>query len=116
MTQEPLTRNGEKERQTVQWLSESIKELRKEVAEVQHISSESSRESVQRSLAHEELHEMRTELHTLKLEVESLRSRQEKAELQMVDMQAEAQQSVEDLRKSMLKAHSSSNDTNGSQV
>lgn len=111
-----MTHNGGKERLTVQWLSQSIAELRKELAEVQQISSETSRESVQRSLAHEDLQEAKAELQTLKLEVESLRSRQETTELQLVEMQTEAQQSVEDLRKSMLKAHSSSNGNNANQV
>lgn len=108
---EPMTQNRGKERLTVQWLSQSIDELRKEVAEVQQISSESSLRSVRRSDAAEELREMKGDLLKLKLEIESLRSRQETAEEQMLTIQTEAQQSVADLRLSMLEFHhhSSSN-------
>ena len=112
---DPIAQNDSgKERVAVKWVAQSIGELRRQMAEVQQLSSDSSRESVQRSLGHEELQEAKAELQSLRLEVQSLRSRQEALEGQLVEVQTEAQQSLQDLRRSMLEAHRSSG--SGSQV
>lgn len=98
----PMAQSNVKEQKTVQWLSQAISEIRKEMAEVQQISSESSREfGHRRSLLNGELLKTRADIQSLKLEMESLRSRQETVEAHMADLQSESAQAMVELRKNV---------------
>ncbi|XP_049540992.1 protein scabrous [Anopheles darlingi] len=99
-----------KERLTVQWLSQSMAELRSELAELQQTvgggSGGPSKEAQFRNQLLEDLGALRSELAGVRLEVEALRSRQEKTEVLVRELQEEAVQSADDLRHSLnLQQH-----------
>lgn len=81
----------------MKWLSQAIVELRKEVADVQQSSSETHTPVV-----YDGLKDLQNDMQQLKLEVESVRSRQQTVELQMADLEAEVEESMADLRKSVI--------------
>jgi len=88
----------DKEHITTQWITQSIKELRNEMAEVQS----GSKDAQIRSQIIEDVHMMQAENKKLKLELEALRSRQQKTEVLMRDLRDELMQSSEDMRKSFI--------------
>ncbi|XP_050073970.1 protein scabrous [Anopheles maculipalpis] len=90
-----------KERLTVQWLSQSISEIRSELAELQTSFGGGSKDAQFRNQLLEDLSTLRTEFGTAKLELESLRSRQEKTEVLVRELQEEAVQSADDIRRSL---------------
>lgn len=95
--------SSNKERLTVQWLSQSITELRSEVAELQDSSSSLSRSIQQKSLSREDIQDLRDENKRFKLELDALRSRQDQSEVLLKELREEAIQSAADLRKSLLQ-------------
>lgn len=92
--------SSNKERLTVEWLSESITELRTELSELQEASSNASRNSNRPSAVQEDLFELRNDFTKLKLEIEAIKLRQESTERLVKELQSEAVQRDEDLRKS----------------
>lgn len=90
-----------KERLTVQWLSQSIAEIRSELAELQESSSNVSKDAQLRNQLMEDINTLRADFSTMKLELESLRSRQEKTEVLVRELREEAVQSAEDIRRSL---------------
>uniref|UniRef100_A0A182Y287 Uncharacterized protein n=1 Tax=Anopheles stephensi TaxID=30069 RepID=A0A182Y287_ANOST len=94
-----------KERLTVQWLSQSISEIRSELAELQSSFGGGSKDAQFRNQLLEDLSTLRSEFGTAKLELESLRSRQEKTEVLVRELQEEAVQSADDIRRSLNMRH-----------
>uniref|UniRef100_A0A182NJM6 Uncharacterized protein n=1 Tax=Anopheles dirus TaxID=7168 RepID=A0A182NJM6_9DIPT len=95
-----------KERLTVQWLSQSIAEIRSELAELQGtVGGGGSKDAQFRNQLLEDLSTLRGEFGTAKLELESLRSRQEKTEVLVRELQEEAVQSADDIRRSLNMRH-----------
>uniref|UniRef100_A0A182SU05 Uncharacterized protein n=1 Tax=Anopheles maculatus TaxID=74869 RepID=A0A182SU05_9DIPT len=94
-----------KERLTVQWLSQSIAEIRSELAELQSSFGGGSKDAQFRNQLLEDLSTLRNEFGTAKLELESLRSRQEKTEVLVRELQEEAVQSADDIRRSLNMRH-----------
>uniref|UniRef100_A0A182JEB5 Uncharacterized protein n=1 Tax=Anopheles atroparvus TaxID=41427 RepID=A0A182JEB5_ANOAO len=94
-----------KERLTVQWLSQSISEIRSELAELQGSFGGGSKDAQFRNQLLEDLSTLRNEFGTAKLELESLRSRQEKTEVLVRELQEEAVQSADDIRRSLNLQH-----------
>lgn len=92
-----------KERLTVQWLSQSIAEIRSELAELQESSSNVSKDAQLRNQLMEDINTLRADFSTMKLELESLRSRQEKTEVLVRELREEAVQSAEDIRRSLSR-------------
>ena len=92
-----------KERLTVQWLSQSISELRSELAELQESSSNASKNVQQRNQIFEDISTIRSDISHMRLELDSVKSRQEKIEVLVRELREEAVQSAEDLRKSLNK-------------
>ncbi|XP_055620393.1 protein scabrous [Toxorhynchites rutilus septentrionalis] len=90
-----------KERLTVQWLSQSISEIRSELAELQESSSNVSKDAQLRNQLTEDINTLRADISTMKLELESLKSRQEKTEVLVRELREEAVQSAEDIRRSL---------------
>ncbi|XP_053662908.1 protein scabrous [Anopheles marshallii] len=95
------TNSPSKERLTVQWLSQSISEIRSELAELQSSFGGGSKDAQFRNQLLEDLSTLRGEFSTAKLELESLRSRQEKTEVLVRELQEEAVQSADDIRRSL---------------
>lgn len=82
-------------------MSESITELRSELSELQEASSNASRNINRPSVVQEDVVELRNDFTKLKLEIEALKLRQESTERIVNELQSEAVQRGEDLRKSM---------------
>uniref|UniRef100_A0A182WWQ9 Uncharacterized protein n=1 Tax=Anopheles quadriannulatus TaxID=34691 RepID=A0A182WWQ9_ANOQN len=99
------TNSPSKERLTVQWLSQSIAEIRSELAEVQGSFGGGSKDAQFRNQLLEDLSTLRADFGTAKLELESLRSRQEKTEVLVRELQEEAVQSADDIRRSLNMRH-----------
>lgn len=84
-----------------EWLSSSIKELRSEVSELQASASNLSRTCHQRNLFADDLQDIRDELKTFKLEINAIKSRQEKSEVLLRELREEiTENSPRDARKS----------------
>ncbi|XP_062543689.1 protein scabrous [Armigeres subalbatus] len=94
-----------KERLTVQWLSQSIAEIRSELAELQESSSNVSKDAQLRNQLMEDINTLRADYSSMRLELESLRSRQEKTEVLVRELREEAVQSAEDIRRSLNRQH-----------
>lgn len=92
----------DKEHLTTQWITKSMKELRTELAEVQESVSSGSKDAQLRSQIIEDVDTMQSEYKKIKLELDALRSRQEKTEVLMRDLRDELMQSSEDIRKSFI--------------
>ncbi|XP_041770755.1 protein scabrous [Anopheles merus] len=99
------TNSPSKERLTVQWLSQSIAEIRSELAELQGSFGGGSKDAQFRNQLLEDLSTLRADFGTAKLELESLRSRQEKTEVLVRELQEEAVQSADDIRRSLNMRH-----------
>lgn len=91
-----------KEHLTVDWLSQSITELRSEVSELQEASSNTSRHLQQRNIVLEDIAELRTDYAKLQLELIGLRERQDETDKIVHELRNEAIQSADDLRKNRL--------------
>lgn len=86
-----------------EWLSSSIKELRTEVSELQASASNLSQTCHQRNLFTEDLQSIRDELKTFRLEINAIKSRQEKSEVLLRELREEiTENSSRDLRKSLI--------------
>ncbi|EDS38092.1 scabrous protein [Culex quinquefasciatus] len=94
-----------KDRLTVQWLSQSISEIRSELAELQESSSNVSKDAQLRNQLTEDITGLRADFATLRLELESLRSRQDKTEVLVRELREEAVQSAQDIRRSWNRLH-----------
>lgn len=102
-----------KEHLTVQWLSESITELRNEITELQESSSNMTKTIQLRSPLSEDINEIKDEIARIQLSLKALRSRQEKSERDIKELQDEAIQHVEDVRRYMQKHQELYKDTTG---
>ncbi|GAB0100725.1 hypothetical protein DMENIID0001_168100 [Sergentomyia squamirostris] len=91
--------SGSNEHLTAQWLTRTIAELRSELAELQQTSSASSKDLQQRTQMLEDISGLREDVKMLRLEIEAMRSRQEKSEKLLTELRNEAIQSGEDLRR-----------------
>lgn len=89
-----------KERLTIDWFTQSIAEIRSELAELQEASSNTSRHLQQRNQCAEDIAELRDDFGKLKLEFGAMRMRQETIDQAIKDLQAETIQRDEDIRRS----------------
>lgn len=96
-----------KDRLTVEWFSQTVAELRAELAEVQEASSNTSRILQQRTVVQEQIGELQDDFHNLRLSLEALKMRQENTERVVKELRAEATQSGEELRRSRIDRGSS---------
>lgn len=93
--------SSSKERLTVEWFSQTVSELRAELAELQEASSNASRNMQQRTIVLEEVSELKSEFHRHNLELKALKLRQETTERIVKELRSEAVQSSEDFRRSI---------------
>lgn len=96
------SKTASKERLTIEWLSQSIAELRAELSELQEASSNTSRSLQQRNTVLEDITELRTEFEKLKLDLTAMKQRQEETNKIVRELRNEAIQSADDVRKSRL--------------
>lgn len=71
------------------WLSSSISELRTEISELQESASNLSRTCHQSNLLTEDLQNIHNEVKTFRLEINALKSRQEKSEVLLRELREE---------------------------
>ncbi|XP_067631731.1 protein scabrous [Eurosta solidaginis] len=95
--------NGNKERLTVEWLQQSIAELRKQLVELQDLASEASKSVSHRTQSYEDLATIRNDFAQLKLEVAALRERQQQNEVFIQELREEAVQQEEDYKRLLLR-------------
>lgn len=91
-----------KDRLTVEWFSQTVSELRSELAEVQEATSNTSRILQQRTIVQEQIGELQDDFHKMRLSLEALKMRQENTERIVKELRAEAMQSDEELRRSHI--------------
>lgn len=96
-----------KEHLTIQWLSESITELRNEMTELQESTANVTRvvqlQQYQESPAMEEINELKEGMTKMQLQLKALRTRQDKSEATLRQLRDEAIQQTEDLKKWMVQ-------------
>lgn len=95
--------SNNKERLTIDWISQAITEIRGELAELQEASSNTSRHLQQRNQYIENIAELREDFDKLKLELGALHMRQETIDYAVKELQSEAIQRDEDYRHSQLQ-------------
>lgn len=79
------------------WLSSSIAELRREISELQESASNLSQMCHQRNLFTDDLESIRDEIKTFKLEINAIKSRQEKSEVMLRELREEMTENSKDL-------------------
>lgn len=77
-----------------------------EVSEIQQTASDLSKKFSQKNFLTEDIQNMHEEMKTFKLEMNAMKSRQDKSEVLLRELREEVTQSSEDYRKSFLKQHS----------
>uniref|UniRef100_A0A0K8VMS8 Protein scabrous n=1 Tax=Bactrocera latifrons TaxID=174628 RepID=A0A0K8VMS8_BACLA len=98
---------GNKERLTVEWLQQSIAEIRKQLVELQGLASEASKSISHRTQSYEDMATVRNDFTQLKLEVAALRERQQQSEVFVQELREEALQQEEDYKRLLLRATTS---------
>lgn len=93
---------GNKEKLTVEWISQSIAEIRKELSELQGVASKASKDVSQRTQNFEDLATIKSDFHQFKLELESLKERQQTTEVFVKELREDAIQREEDMRRILL--------------
>lgn len=83
-------------------MSQSITELRNELAELQEATSNTSRMLHQRNQYTEDIIELKEDFSKFKLELGALKMRQENTERIVKELRAEAIQTADDFRRSRL--------------
>lgn len=87
--------SSSKERLTIDWFSQTVTELRSELAELQQASSNASRSMQQHnSIVREEVAEIKNEFRRVNLELSALKVRQETTERIVKDLRAEAADNI----------------------
>lgn len=95
-----MSNDSSKERLTIDWFTQSIAEIRGELAELQEASSNTSRHLQQRNQCAEDIAELRDDFANVKLEFGAMRMRQGTIDQAIKDLQAETVQRDEDFRRS----------------
>lgn len=92
-----------KKEKLTEWLSSSIAELRSEISELQASASNLTKSCHQRNLLTEDIRAIRDEMNTFKLEVNAIKTRQDKSDVLLRELREETFQSAEDYGKSYHK-------------
>lgn len=92
-----------KKEKLTEWLSSSIAELRSEISELQSTASNLTKSCHQRNIFVEDIHSVREEMGKFKLELSSIKTRQDKSDVLMRELREEITESSEELGKSSGK-------------
>uniref|UniRef100_A0A1A9WDX3 Uncharacterized protein n=1 Tax=Glossina brevipalpis TaxID=37001 RepID=A0A1A9WDX3_9MUSC len=96
---------GNNERLTIEWLQQSVGELRKQLVELQQIASNAMRDVTTRTQSWEDLATIRSDFQQLKLELATLKERQQQTEVFLQELREETQQQEEDFRHLLQNKH-----------
>ncbi|ALC40567.1 sca [Drosophila busckii] len=97
------THGGNKERLTVEWLQQSISEIRKQLVELQRSAGAVAKDVRHESTAYEDLATIRSDYQQLKLELAAQRERQEQSEVLLVELREELMQQEQDFKHALNK-------------
>ncbi|KAM7343689.1 scabrous [Cochliomyia hominivorax] len=87
-----------KERLTIEWLQQSIGELRKQLVELQQIASNAMRDVTTRTQSWEDLTTIRSDFQQLKLELAALKERQQQTDVYVQELREESEQQEEEFQ------------------
>uniref|UniRef100_A0A1B0BGB8 Uncharacterized protein n=1 Tax=Glossina palpalis gambiensis TaxID=67801 RepID=A0A1B0BGB8_9MUSC len=96
---------GNNERLTIEWLQQSVGELRKQLVELQQIASNAMRDVTTRTQSWEDLATIRSDFQQLKLELATVKERQQQTEVYIQELREETQQQEEDFRRLLQNKH-----------
>lgn len=91
--------NGNKERLTIEWLQQSVGELRKQLVELQTLASNAMRDINTRTQSWEDLTTIRSDFQQLKLELAALKERQQQTDVYVQELREETVQQEEDYKR-----------------
>ncbi|KAI8117174.1 Protein scabrous [Lucilia cuprina] len=90
--------SSNKERLTIEWLQQSIGELRKQLVELQQIASNAMRDVTTRTQSWEDLTTIRSDFQQLKLELAALKERQQQTDVYVRELREETEQQEEEFQ------------------
>lgn len=90
--------SNNKERLTIEWLQQSIGELRKQLVELQQIASNAMRDVTTRTQSWEDLATIRSDFQQLKLELAALKERQQQSDVYIQELREESEQQEEEFQ------------------
>lgn len=92
------THSGNKERLTVEWLQQSISEIRKQLVELQRSAGNVAKDVRHSGGAYEDLATIRSDYQQLKLEVAAQRERQQQTEVLVQELREEMLQQEQEYK------------------
>ncbi|EDV36350.2 uncharacterized protein Dana_GF12920 [Drosophila ananassae] len=95
--------SGNKERLTVEWLQQSISEIRKQLVELQRSAGNVANDVQQRSSTYEDLATIRSDYQQLKLDLAAQRERQQQTEVFVQELREEMLQQEQDFQHALVK-------------
>ncbi|XP_068145716.1 protein scabrous [Drosophila tropicalis] len=95
--------SGNKERLTVEWLQQSISEIRKQLVELQRSAGNMAKDVQIRSAGYEDLATIRHDYEQLQLELTAQRERQQQTEVYVQELREEIMQQEQDFRHQLNK-------------
>ncbi|KAH8258446.1 hypothetical protein KR038_011593, partial [Drosophila bunnanda] len=97
------SQNGNKERLTVEWLQQTISEIRKQLVDLQRTAGNVAKDVQQRSSTFEDLATIRSDYQQLKLELAAQRERQQQTEVYVQELREEMLQQEQDFQHALVK-------------
>jgi len=97
------THSGNKERLTVEWLQQSISEIRKQLVELQRTAGNVAKDVRHGGGAYEDLATIRNDYQQLKLELAAQRERQQQTEVIVQEMREEMMQQEQEFKHQLNK-------------
>lgn len=92
------THSGNKERLTVEWLQQSISEIRKQLVELQRTAANVAKDVRHEGTAYEDLATIRNDYQQLKLELAAQRERQQQTEVIVQELREELLQQEQEYK------------------
>ncbi|XP_034475987.1 protein scabrous [Drosophila innubila] len=106
------THSGNKERLTVEWLQQSISEIRKQLVELQRTAGNVAKDVRHGGGAYEDLATIRNDYQQLKLELAAQRERQQQTEVIVQEMREEMMQQEQEFKHQLNKQLNANSKTN----
>jgi len=97
------SQSGNKERLTVEWLQQTISEIRKQLVDLQRTAGNVARDVQQRSSTFEDLATIRSDYQQLKLELAAQRERQQQTEVYVQELREEVLQQEQDFQHALVR-------------
>ncbi|XP_017054300.1 protein scabrous [Drosophila ficusphila] len=97
------SQSGNKERLTVEWLQQTISEIRKQLVDLQRTAGNVAKDVQQRSSTFEDLATIRSDYQQLKLELAAQRERQQQTEVYVQELREELLQQEQDFQHALAR-------------